>query len=173
VNKKTKQSIIRKLKNRISWLERIIERCSNYIEQLENELKELKQKYFELKKDHAGLINWYWRAQDLLEENRKLKTENKRLKNSNDALKMLLKDIVQELDKSEIINSTQNLEKEFNKKLGFRWPEPCQAELNYMHKMCQQENENQNKKKEEAELKSELRKIITQRLRKHNLDIKV
>jgi len=174
MNKKnSKQSLVKRLKNRISWLENIVVRCSNYIEQLENESKELKQKYFELKKDHSGLIDWYWKAQDLLEENRKLKNENKRLKKSNDALKLLLKDIVQELDKSKIINSAQNLEKEFNKKLGFRWSEPCQAELDYMREMRQQENENQDKKKEETELKSELRKIITQRLRKHNLDIKV
>jgi len=145
-------------KQRIEWLENLIEKSAKYIDMLEKKLHECE-------KDRKTLVDWYWRAQKLAEEKDELKREVESLKVSNRALLDALSEIGEEYKKVK------------RRPAGIAYSEKTVVladsddgktiQRAIEDNGCKKENE------EVTEFKSELRKVLTEKLRQRNkIDIK-
>jgi len=145
-------------KQRIEWLEQLVEKSAKYIDLLEKKLHECE-------KDRKVLVDWYWKAQKLAEEKDTLKREVESLKVSNRALLGALSEIEEEYKK--IKRSPTGIACDEKIFVNASSDEIEAIERAKEDNDCKEEN------KEVAEFKSELRKVITEKLKQRNkIDIK-
>jgi len=151
-------------KQRIEHLENLVEKAASYIDSLEDKLRECE-------KDRRELVNYYWKVEQLEKERKELVSEIKTLKTSNQALSSLLSEVYRELNELKKNNSSTCASKKTKKAES---TSKADVEVN---KYTEKHEDNKDTA-EIDEFKSELKKIITERLKnqskinKQKLDIK-
>jgi len=142
----------KKLRARIVWLEELLEKSLKVI-------KSLEKKNEEIEADRRNLIDWYWRAQDLLKEKVEMQREIDSLKTSNKALLEALVEMGYQKNKKvktvkELSCEINRIKKEAEKKESVIEGEKCE-EI-----------------KEREELKANIRRLINDKLKKRSFDVK-
>jgi len=142
----------KKLKARIAWLEELLNKSLEVIKKLEKENEEIES-------DRKKLVDWYWRAQNLLKEKVEMQREMESLKASNKALLEALVEMGYQKNKK--VKTVQELNKEIN-----------EIKRKAEKKQLEPVTEKCEEIKEREELKANIRKVINDRLKKRTFDVK-
>ena len=142
---------------RIKWLESLIDKAAKYVEKVESENKKLKAKVAELLKDRRNLLEGFWKADALEKENKELKAKIKDLERSKKADELLIKDLYNFLLEKEACNKCSESRINYKaSKLDF---------VNPVYNDDQLLEEVEEVKEEVDDLKLELRKFLSNRLK--------